>query len=135
MKVTFPYEEKRSDIFPKIKRPLAKVYFWSKLINNWLGYKMVVDTGADYTVLPKYGSVDLGIDLKKDCLVKKTFGVGGLQRVYFFKKRAKLKIGEAELLIPLGFLDSNDIPPLLGREECLNLFKVLFADFKTEISS
>jgi len=134
MKITFPYEEKESSIFPKIKRPTAEVYFWSKLINSWVGYKMIVDTGADYTILPKYRAVDLGISLEKDCSKNKTYGVGGGVAVFFLKRKAKIRIGSSELVIPLGFLDADDIPPLLGREGCLNIFKVLFINFQTEFS-
>lgn len=134
MKVVFPYEEKESDIFPRIKRPVAEVYFWSHLINNWLRYKMIVDTGADYTILPKHRSVDLGIDLQKDCFLKKTYGVGGSNTVFFLKKKMRIKIGNIEMSIPLGFLDSDNIPPLLGREGCLNSFKLLFANFQVEFS-
>ena len=94
---------------------------------------MIADTGADYTVLPRYYSVDLGIDLNKDCLKKQTLGVGGNELIYFLKKKAKIKISNIQLNIPLGFLNSDNIPPLLGREECLNVFKVIFANFKTEI--
>lgn len=133
MKAVFPYEEKKSALFPKIKRPIAEVYFWSKLINGWLRYKMIVDTGADYTILPRYCSVDLGINLAKDCLRKKTAGVGGEETVFFLKKKARVKIGNFQLGIPLGFIDSSQIPPLLGREKCLNLLKLIFVDFKTEI--
>lgn len=135
MKTIFPYEEKKSDIFPKIKRPVAEIYFWSKLINNWLLYKMIVDTGADYTILPKDCSVDLGIDLKKDCFAKKTFGVGGKELVYFLKKKMRIKISKFCFEIPLGFLNSNKIPPLLGRESCLNIFRLVFVNFQTKISS
>lgn len=133
MRIVFPYEEKKSNIFPKIKRPVAEIYFWSKLIDGWLRYKMIVDTGADYTILPRYCSVDLGINLTKDCLVRKTAGVGGQAKVFFLKTKAKIKIGESPLEIPLGFIKSDSIPPLLGREECLNFFRVLFADYKTEL--
>lgn len=134
MKITFPYEEKESDIFPKIMRPVAEVHFWSKLINGWLGYKMIVDTGADYTILPKYRTVDLGVDLNKDCLIEKTYGVGGKAKVYFLKKKVKIKIGNFKFKIPLGFLASKKIPPLLGREGCLNIFRLIFANFQTEFS-
>lgn len=135
MKAVFPYEEKKSDTFSKIERPVAEVHFWSKLTKSWLRYKMIVDTGADYTILPKSCSVDLGFNLKTDCVENKTAGVGGEVAVYFLKHKAKIKITDFELEIPLGFLNSDTIPPLLGREGCLNTFKVLFANFKTEINS
>lgn len=134
MKIVFPYEEKESNIFPKIRRPIADVYFWSKLTKGWLRYKMIVDSGADYTILPYYCSVDLGINLNSDCLKKETSGVGGQETVWFLKRKAKIKIADSQIKIPLGFINSNDIPPLLGREGCLNLFRILLANFKTEIS-
>lgn len=135
MRLIFPFKEKASNIFTKIKRPVATIYFWSKLIDGWLGYEMIVDTGADFTILPQYRSLDLGVNLRNDCLPKQTSGVGGSTLVFFCKKRIRIKIGEYELKIPLGFLNSNSIPPLLGREECLNLFKLTFVGFQTEISS
>ena len=94
---------------------------------------MIADTGADYTVLPRYYSVDLGIDLEKDCIMKQTIGVGGYETIYFLKEKAKIKISTQQIKIPLGFLNSDNIPPLLGREECLNTFKVIFVNFQTEI--
>lgn len=125
MRAIFPYEE---------RRPVAEIYFWSKLTQSWLRYKMIVDSGADYSILPRYCSVDLGIDLKRDCLKKETAGVGGQETVWYLKRKAKIKINDFQLKIPLGFINSDDIPPLLGREGCLNLFRILLANFQTEIS-
>lgn len=133
MRVVIPYEEEKSNIFPKIKRPVAYVHFWSRFINDWVRYKMIVDTGADYTILPLYRTLDLGIDPKKDCVLKKTSGVGGKTTVYFLKRNIKIKIGSFELDIPVGFIDSYLIPPLLGREKCLNVLKVTFFNFHTQI--
>lgn len=135
MRIVFPFEEKESNIFPKIKRPVAVVCFWSKLINGWLGYTMIVDTGADFTILPRYRSLDLGVNLEKDCFLKTTSGVGGKMTLFFLKKKAKIKIGNFQLEIPLGFLNSNTVPPLLGREQCLNILRVTFVDFQTEFLS
>ena len=135
MRVIFPYEEKESNILPKIKRPVANVYFWSKLIDSWLRYKMIVDSGADYTILPRYCSVDLGISLRRDCRLVETAGVGGKAIVYFLKRKARSRIGNLELNIPLGFINSDKIPPLLGREGCLNLLQAIFVHYKTELAT
>lgn len=135
MRIVFPYETKKSSIFKKIKRPVAKVAVWSKLINNWLEYTMIVDTGSDYTILPKSCAFDLGISLLKDCQEHESRGIGGKEKVYFLKRKVKIKIGNREEKIPLGFLDRNNIPLLLGRQECLNKFGVLFENFKTEFRS
>ena len=87
---------------------------------------MIVDTGADYTLLPRFMADRLGINLEKDCQVFHTYGVGGGERVYFLKK-AKVKLGQWERNIPLGFLERNEIPPLMGRHLFLETFKTSFS--------
>lgn len=133
MKVTFPYESEHSYIFGMVKRPIANVSFWSQGKNKWLNYTMVVDTGADYTLLPYSASEDLEVNLGKEAKKFKTFGIGGSEIVYLVKK-FKIRIGDHELFIPVGFLSRDDIPPLLGREKCLNYFKVLFSNFITSFN-
>lgn len=95
---------------------------------------MIVDTGADYTLLPYSASEDLGIDLEKDCTEHRTFGIGGSETVYLIH-RYKIKIGNIELKTPIGFLGRDDILPLLGREKCLNNLNVLFSKFITSFFS
>ncbi|MBI3335845.1 MAG: aspartyl protease family protein, partial [Candidatus Portnoybacteria bacterium] len=81
-------------------------------------YLLIVDTGADYTVLPHSASFDLGINVKKDCKQYYTSGIGGREVIYFTQK-IQVKLGTREIKIPLGFLNRDDIPPLLGRYQCL----------------
>src|SRR3989338_10940866 len=107
MRVIFPYEEKESNIFPKIKRPVANVYFWSKLIDSWLRYKMIVDSGADYTILPRYCSVDLGISLRRDCRLVETARVGGKAIVYFLKRKARSRVVSTSFKRFLFFIKLN----------------------------
>lgn len=135
MKINFPYEEKKSSIFKKILRPVVRVKFWSSKYDRWIEYSMIADTGADYTLLPFSKARDLGIDLEKDCKKLESSGIGGKELVYFSKKKIKVVIGVYELVIPFGFLSRDDIPPLLGREGCLNNFDVLFSSFVTSFSS
>lgn len=123
--LTFPFEKRPSTIFGQVYRPIANVNFWSNKIQQWVEIVMIVDTGADYTLLPCFYSLDLGIDLKKHCIPYSTTGIGGTEKVYIFKK-AKIKLGHWEKIIPIGFLNRNDIPPLLGRHDFLETFKVTF---------
>lgn len=94
---------------------------------------MIVDTGADYSLLPYSASEDLEIDLEKEAQVFKTFGIGGSETVYLIK-HFKIKIGDYELSIPIGFLSRDDVPPLLGRQECLNRFDLHFFRFVTSFT-
>lgn len=87
---------------------------------------MVVDTGADYTILPRHLSKKLRINLHDDCVKSTTFGVGGEQTVFFCKKKLKGSIGPLQRQIPLAFINRNDIPPLLGRLGFLETFDTEF---------
>ena len=89
---------------------------------------MIVDTGADYSLFPKRYAGILGVNLNLDCQVETTLGVGGVETVYQYKK-LPIKIGRWEKKIPVGFLERDDIPPLLGRLECLEVFNLVFKNF------
>ncbi len=126
MDVKFPYENAGDGIFGKIFRPIAKVTLQSLGTDKSVSVWMVVDTGADYTILPRHFSKKLRISLERDCIKDTTFGVGGEQTVYFCKKKIKARIGKFNRHIPLAFLDSNEIPALLGRLGFLETFNVEF---------
>lgn len=129
----FPYEKEYSRIFGLIRRPIARVNFWSKKFERWLEFTMIVDTGADYTLFPYSKAEDLGIDLKKEGWVFQTSGIGGTEKVYLFKEM-QMKLGKWTGTIPVGFLARDDIPPLLGRFKCMDRFDFRFSNFITYIS-
>ena len=87
---------------------------------------MVVDSGADFTILPRYLSEDLEISLEHDCIKDTTAGVGGEQAIYLCKERIKAKLGHYERNVPLAFFDSNEVPALLGRLGFLEKFNTEF---------
>lgn len=87
---------------------------------------MIVDTGADYSLLPRYMAGKLGINLEKDCKIFNTYGVGGQERVYFLPK-IRVKLGNWERIIPIGFLERNEIPPLMGRHQFFETFETHFS--------
>lgn len=128
MKISFPYEKEHSKIFGEIRRPVSVVSFWSNKFSRYISISLIVDTGADYTLLPFSKAEDLGINLKSECKIFNTLGIGGVEKVYLFPK-LKMKLGEKEIFIPVGFLRRDDIPPLLGRYKCLDNFSVLFSSF------
>lgn len=126
MVLTFQFEKSLSPILGTIHRPVARVFFYSQQKRKWYEIWMLVDSGADYTLLPRYFSYRLGVDLKKDCQVFKTAGIGGEEKVYFLKK-IQVKLGEWTRQIPIGFLDRDNVPPLLGRHLFLETFEVHFS--------
>jgi len=133
MAVRFPFEIKSSGVFGPIRRPVAKVDFWSRLTKNWVEIILLVDTGADYTLLPRFYAEDLGINLETDGKPYPTFGVGGSETVYVLKNM-KVKLSKWEFSVPVGFLERDNIPPLLGRQNFLEDFKVVFFRHTTSFS-
>ena len=86
MPLTFRFEKVISRIFGTIYRPVALVEFQSQRSKEWLKVKMVVDSGADYTLLPDTLMKNLEIDPKRDCKPFETHGVGGAADIYLCKK-------------------------------------------------
>jgi|SRR3990167_10347245 len=125
MPLKFSFRREKSSILGSIYRPVAQVFFWSKQSRDWSEVWMIVDTGADYTLLPRFMADDLGIDLEKECRIFNTYGVGGGERVYFLPK-IKVKLDDWERIIPVGFLERNEIPPLLGRHLFMETFDTEF---------
>lgn len=126
-KIRFPFTFIGKTKLGKIYRPYAVILIFSKLTNKWLPVEMVVDSGADYTLFPKRYAQILGIDLNLDCLPQTTLGVGGIETVYQYKGLS-IKIDSWKQEIPVGFLERDDIPSLLGRLECLEKLRLTFAD-------
>lgn len=133
MPVIFPFEKILSDIFGEIFRPYATVLLQKKDGGGWIETRMVVDTGADYTLLPKMYARRLGIDIFTDCDVQETHGVGGAETIYLYRGLTA-RIGNYEQVIPVGFLERSDVPPLLGRQEFLETFRVVFEKRKVSFS-
>lgn len=129
MAVKFPFKDYPSQIFGSVKRPVTEVFFQHQKDKSWQGVTMLIDSGADYTLLPYFLSYPLGINLITDCKVIHTQGVGGISKVYLFKKKIKVRLGKFRRQIPIGFLSNDYIPPLLGRQEFLETFRVVFDKF------
>lgn len=123
-KITFPFQARESELLGELKRPLVTVSLWSETLQKWRQVEMLVDTGADYTVLPSYLAALLEIDL--DTLKKvPASGLGGKHELYFVPSLG-IKIGEMERSIPVGFIRQRSFPPLLGRAGCFETFHSVF---------
>lgn len=130
MPVIFKFRPEKSTIFGQIFRPEALVFFHSPEQDVWIPIWMIVDSGADYTLLPKWYSNILGINLKKDCELFSTSGIGGNEEVYL-ARNVKVRLGEWGFEIPVGFLGRDTIPPLFGRQAFLEKIKTTFDRHRT----
>jgi hypothetical protein len=126
----FPFVKVGRGPLGEIFRPYAKVLIFAKKKKMWLPVNMVVDSGADYTLLPRKYALILEVDLGKGCLVETILGVGGSETVYLYRKLL-IKIGNWQNEILVGFLERNDIPALLGRLEFMENLRVIFENHRT----
>lgn len=126
-----PFSFKGDGYLGKIYRPYVQVLISSDKIDVWIPTEMIVDTGADHTLFPKRYAAILGINLNKDCRLEKTQGVGGQEKIYLCKKGVFIKIGKFKKEIPVGFLNRDNIPSLLGR---LQVLEVLTLNMKDKIT-
>lgn len=126
MDVSFRYDNLGNSPFGHIYRPVAKVNLQSPTSQTQLNVWMIVDTGADYTILPRQYSQKLRISLERDCSKDETLGIGGSQTIYFCKQKIRARIGEHSRDIPLAFFDNNEVPALLGRLGFLETFNIEF---------
>lgn len=113
-----------------IRRPFVEAQLFAREQKTWIPVEALVDSGADYTMLPRRYADMLGIDVNVDCEAIRTSGVGGSETVYLYRL-LPIKIGAWQKRIPVGFLERDDIPPLLGRMGCLEALEVTFKNYET----
>lgn len=126
MTIAFDFRREPSSIFGTVHRPVAQISFKSLQENRWLDIWLIVDTGADYTILPHYLAEVLGVDLKQDGAVHQTSGIGGSQEICLVPK-VRVRLGSWGRRIPVGFLARDSAPPLMGRQRFLETFDVRFS--------
>ena len=126
MTIEFPFEDSGKMYFGRIYRPVAKVSFYAPQFQTWTQTWMIVDTGADFSILPRFLSKIIGISLEKDCITDTTMGVGGEQKIYLCKKKVKAQIGTMKREVPIAFFANDEVPAILGRCGFLETFDIEF---------
>lgn len=115
-----------------IWRPFVGVSLLSKARKEWWPVEMLVDSGADYTMLPRRYADNLEIDLNVECSSITTSGIGGAETVYIYKG-LEIKIGNWQKKVPVGFLERDDVPALLGRLDCLEVLEIILKNYQTTL--
>jgi hypothetical protein len=122
--ISFPFTYIGHTRLGKIYRPYALVHVYSKTREKWQPIEMIIDTGADYSLLPKRYAAILGISMD-ECEAEQTVGIGGIETIFQYKN-LPIKIGDWQKKIPVGFLEKEDVPALMGRLGCIEALKVTF---------
>ena len=123
---SFKYKEGKSSLFGIIKRPLIALEIYSAKLHRWIFFKEVLaDTGADMCLLPRFmGNLLLDDITKGD--YKRIRGVVPNTFLNGFIHRLKIKIGNEEFTAHVFIADSEDVTPIFGRSNALDLFKACF---------
>jgi len=108
---------------------VATIYLQSSN-GKWRGFTLYADSGADITLLPKSACKGLGYKLRTG----RPGLVGGITRgkikVYVHELHAKL--GEEIFKARIAFAQTEDTPPLLGRTNVFDHFKVCYNNKQKE---
>lgn len=125
----FPILDKKTNlgILPDVKIP---VFLFTKL-----GYQPVaflLDTGADFTMLPKHLAEWVGVNLNS-CPQDRSFGIEGNKGIKVWLAKIQVKICRHELEIRCLFSDNDACPYLLGRADIFSHFNILFDNANKKI--
>ena len=126
VKMKIPYLQQKSNIFGIISRPLVTIKVYSKTKNIWIPvYDALADTGADITLFPRYLGEMVVDDITKGKYVE-IRGIASNAVVVGFMHKVKLEVFHKQIEASLVIADTDDVRPVLGRLEALDLFKVVF---------
>ena len=129
--IVFHYKKELSRISGKfILRPVAEVYLKAKS-GNWIKFNPYIDSGADVTLIPLSLGKLLGLEIDKN-KIEEIGGIRGSVPVIYTK--AALRIGENEMQAQVAWALIEEVPPLLGRTDIFDVFKVTFDQIKGVIT-
>lgn len=109
-------------------RPMIPVLVKGDLSGIWTKTDMLLDTGADITVLHSDVASTVGLDIEKYDEVGVVIGIDGCERPLFYKKGVLIKIANFPAIpITIGFSTYlRQGLRLLGRKTILSLFGIAF---------
>jgi hypothetical protein len=121
--VQFSYTKHASDIYGTVYRPESRVAIRTER-GNWLYHAMIVDSGADFSVLPKAVGEFLGLRKSATERLHHVGAVGGA--IWIVMRRVKMRIGPHEFTADAGWASTDAVPALLGRADVFDKFDVRF---------
>jgi hypothetical protein len=94
--------------------------------------KMLVDSGADFSLLPKQLGLDLGYDLATGELVNQAEGVGG--HVDYVLRYIEIQLDSHTFTVPIAWVQTETCEDvILGREVVFDLFDIEFKQAEEKI--
>lgn len=124
----FRYTEKESRVVGRILKPLIEIEIFSE-DGLWYGVdEVLVDTGADITLLPR----SVGEELVHDIRSGEKASIKGitLAELTVYIHTLNIKVARREFETKIAIADSNEVPVVLGRFEALDIFNAEFVKGK-----
>lgn len=129
MSIEFPLIDVNTK-FGTIPTPLLTIFVLTKF--GYQSYQFLFDTGADFTMLPRYMAEDIGINLKT-LPQTRSYGIENKGiRVYI--GNIKIKLGTEKLKIRCLFSEKDTTPFLLGRIDIFLHFNINFDNKRKKVS-
>lgn len=118
--IIFPFVTIYSKNLGTVKRPFANV----KLISSEdrLITPMLVDSGADVSVISYQTGLKVGLTLGKGEKVSPLGGIGGGISVVY--RNLQMEIGEYLFQVKVAWSLSEDVPEILGRADVFDYFDI-----------
>jgi hypothetical protein len=126
--IEFPLISKRTS-FGIIPDSLIPVQVQTRF--GYQTLQFILDTGADFTMLPHHMADIIGIDLKR-CPQSVSYGIEG-GGIKIFMGHIQIKISHVELKIRCLFSERETTPYLLGRADLFSVFNIAFDNKRRKI--
>jgi len=119
--IVFRYKSEKGAHQQLVKRPVADV--WLKKGKGWVEFHPYIDSGADVILIPLSLGELLGFKVEGE-KIDEIGGVRGAVPVIY--KRWEIKIGSQTLPVLLAWALLEEVPPLLGRADVFDFYKITF---------
>lgn len=92
----------------------------------WRTLYFILDSGATISALPRGDATALGVDITRGSPLT----MSGFTRepMRAWRHDLAIRLGAEKLRIPVAFLDSDDVPRVLGREGVFERFTIIFEE-------
>jgi len=124
--IEFKYKE-RLKLGPRdypyiVKQPNAVVKVFHE--GNAVSLDMIIDSGADVTLIPKEIGEDLGFEIESEREIKTIAGIGGTIPIVY--RELELRIGSEKFTAEVGWALEEGVIPILGRKDVFDRFHIEF---------